>query len=124
MLSARSARPTASGEVSLGEPSVQPSHDPKKWSRSSTTTPSGAARRPAATAVLPEPGAPLSVAGRVFHELDPRRVSRLLATATLTQDCSDIDLRHGRLAARAAVAWCAFILETLEEQGEHNSSLA
>jgi hypothetical protein len=27
-----------------------------------------------------------------------------------------LELRHGRLAARVAVAWCAFVLETLEEQ--------
>ncbi|GLL06315.1 hypothetical protein GCM10017581_080640 [Dactylosporangium matsuzakiense] len=27
-----------------------------------------------------------------------------------------LELRHGRLAARVAIAWCAFVLETLEEQ--------
>ena len=29
---------------------------------------------------------------------------------------ADLELRHGRLAARAAIAWCAFVLETLEEE--------
>lgn len=33
------------------------------------------------------------------------------ATAT-----SGLDLRYGRLAVRAAIAWCAFMLETLEER--------
>jgi len=27
-----------------------------------------------------------------------------------------LDLRYGRLAVRAAIAWCAFLLETLEER--------
>jgi len=27
----------------------------------------------------------------------------------------DVELRHGRLAARSAIAWCAFMLETLAE---------
>jgi hypothetical protein len=27
----------------------------------------------------------------------------------------DVELRHGRLAVRAAIAWCAFMLETLDE---------
>lgn len=29
---------------------------------------------------------------------------------------SGLDLRYGRLAVRAAIAWCAFMLETLEER--------
>ena len=28
---------------------------------------------------------------------------------------TDIDLRHGRLAARAAIAWCSFMLDTLAQ---------
>ncbi len=30
-----------------------------------------------------------------------------------------LDLRHGRLAVRASLAWCAFVLETLHDQDAH-----
>lgn len=32
-----------------------------------------------------------------------------------------LDLRHGRLTVRAALAWCAFMLETLHDQDIHNA---
>lgn len=33
-----------------------------------------------------------------------------------------LDLRYGRLAARCAIAWCAFMLETLEERHKSSTS--
>lgn len=34
-----------------------------------------------------------------------------------------VDLREGRLAARAAVAWCSFVIETLEERQKRTTTL-
>ena len=74
----------------------------------------GVARKQAANAGT---GAALRLAGRLVSI--PQDLSQLRNQVGdgygALSSPTDVELRHGRLAVRAAIAWCAFMLETLDE---------